>query len=239
VDFPISVPSIGLVDGKFVDEDPLVGTPGSLIPSAWGNAVTEEMLAVITAAGLTPDEEDNTQLNAALGLIIDTRNQATSASQAEAVAGTDNTKRMTPLRVFQAIAAVVAQATEAAFGWAKIATQAQTNAGTDDSTIVTPKKNRAGFRILLGANGYIGLPTWLSGFLVQWGVANSNVNGIDGITLPTSHANLNYVVFCQSRDFTQNVTFGAQPTNLGSFNVTARTSSGLTGTTFHFISAGF
>lgn len=69
MDFPISVPSIGLVGGKFVDEDPLTGTPGSLIPSQWGNAVTEEVLNAIVAAGLTPDEENNAQLVAAIRLL--------------------------------------------------------------------------------------------------------------------------------------------------------------------------
>jgi hypothetical protein len=70
VDFPISVPSIGLVDGKFIDENPTAGTPGSLIPSAWGNAVTEEILAVIRAAGLAPDENNHAQLLLAVRKII-------------------------------------------------------------------------------------------------------------------------------------------------------------------------
>ncbi len=65
------------------------------------------------------------------------------ASKAEAETGTDASKIMTPLRVFQAIAKVVAQATETMFGWAKVATQAQVTTGTDDATIVTPKKLRA------------------------------------------------------------------------------------------------
>jgi hypothetical protein len=70
MDFPISVPSIGLVDGKFADEDPLGGTPGSLIPAQWGNGVTLEILNVIEAGGLEPNEVDNAQLILAIRNII-------------------------------------------------------------------------------------------------------------------------------------------------------------------------
>lgn len=101
MDYPISVPSIGLVGGKFADEDPLAGTPGSLIPAQWGNAVTDEILHVISVAGLTPDEAVNTQLATAISQIIGTARPL--ASQAEAEAGTENTKMMTPLRTLQAI----------------------------------------------------------------------------------------------------------------------------------------
>ncbi|ROO38555.1 phage tail protein [Pseudomonas sp. 7SR1] len=62
MDYPKSVPSAGLVNGKFVDENPLTGTPGSLIPAAWGNGVTQEILNVINAGELTPDETRNDQL---------------------------------------------------------------------------------------------------------------------------------------------------------------------------------
>ncbi|MCG6573833.1 hypothetical protein EGM97_03825 [Pseudomonas sp. AF32] len=62
MDYPKSVPSVGLVNGKFVDENPVTGTPGSLIPAVWGNAVTQELLGVITGAGMVPDEADLGQL---------------------------------------------------------------------------------------------------------------------------------------------------------------------------------
>ena len=62
MDYPNSVPSAGLVNGKFVDENPMTGTPGSLIPADWGNGVTQEILSVINAAGLTPDEKKYDQL---------------------------------------------------------------------------------------------------------------------------------------------------------------------------------
>ncbi|WP_053268353.1 hypothetical protein [Pseudomonas chlororaphis] len=62
MDYPKSVPSAGLVNGQFVDENPLTGTPGSLIPADWGNGVTQEILNVIKAAELTPDEVKTDQL---------------------------------------------------------------------------------------------------------------------------------------------------------------------------------
>uniref|UniRef100_UPI003F583D6A hypothetical protein n=1 Tax=Pseudomonas purpurea TaxID=3136737 RepID=UPI003F583D6A len=62
MDYPKSVPSAGLVNGAFVDENPVAGTPGSLIPAAWGNGVTEEITNVIKAASLVPSEGDSSQL---------------------------------------------------------------------------------------------------------------------------------------------------------------------------------
>ena len=50
------------MNGKFVDENPLTGTPGSLIPAAWGNGVTQEIVNVIKAGALSPDETQHDQL---------------------------------------------------------------------------------------------------------------------------------------------------------------------------------
>lgn len=90
-------------------------------------------------------------------------------TQLQAEAGTDNALPMTALRVFQAIAKVVTQATEAAFGWAKVGTQDQVDTGTDDATFVTPKKLRFGFQASLAQNGYIVFPSWMLGLIIQWG----------------------------------------------------------------------
>ncbi|MCU7281709.1 hypothetical protein OC926_17810 [Pseudomonas peradeniyensis] len=62
MDYPKRIPNVGLVGGKFVDENVSTGLPGSLIPSAWGNAVTDELLNVIKAAGIAPSEDNNAQL---------------------------------------------------------------------------------------------------------------------------------------------------------------------------------
>ncbi|WP_143218557.1 phage tail protein [Achromobacter xylosoxidans] len=70
MDYPKSVPGVGLVAGRFVNEDPIAGRAGSLIPAEWGNAVTDELLAVIRGAEFSPSEADNTQLLYAIRTLI-------------------------------------------------------------------------------------------------------------------------------------------------------------------------
>lgn len=70
MDYPKSVASVGLVNGKFVDENPVTGQVGSLISSEWGNAVTDELLNVIRAGGKQPAEAEHDQLLAAIQKIV-------------------------------------------------------------------------------------------------------------------------------------------------------------------------
>ncbi|AUY08137.1 phage tail protein [Aeromonas sp. ASNIH2] len=64
----------------------------------------------------------------------------------------------------------VKQASETVLGLMKVATQAQTDAGTDDASAITPKKMRNGFSYSTLASGwYILFPSWLGGLVVQGG----------------------------------------------------------------------
>lgn len=72
MDYP-SDPTIGLVDGKFSQGDPAQGIPASQDSADWANAVTDEILALISGAGLTPDEENLTQVFQAVQTMIDDR----------------------------------------------------------------------------------------------------------------------------------------------------------------------
>lgn len=93
-------------------------------------------------------------------------------------------------------------ATETQAGSAKVATQAQTNAGTDDATIVTPKKLRWGFSVSLGTSGYIVFPSWMGGLIIQWITDSTTLAANTGrsITLPLAFPNNVYSYVVSARN---------------------------------------
>ncbi len=109
MDYPKSVASAGLVNGKFVDEDVINGTPGSLIPASWGNGVSEEIINVIKTAAIVPDEQNHSQLQQAISKSISDKlpGKASEASagllklatQDQVDAGVDNTVAITPKKL--------------------------------------------------------------------------------------------------------------------------------------------
>ncbi|MCK9818601.1 hypothetical protein M1B35_31895, partial [Pseudomonas sp. MAFF 302046] len=59
------------------------------------------------------------------------------------------------------IATTASQATETVAGGAKVATQLQTDTGTDDTAFISAKKLRWGFAATFGTTGFVALPSWL------------------------------------------------------------------------------
>jgi len=47
---------------RFTDGDPLLGTPATRLQASWFNAITDELVRVITEAGLSPNAADLTQV---------------------------------------------------------------------------------------------------------------------------------------------------------------------------------
>jgi len=81
-------------------------------------------------------------------------------------------------------------------GLVRKATQAEMNAGTADA-FPSAAEIFNGFASSGTANGYIKLPTYLSGLILQWGFNNSNTNPLT-ISFPIAFTTACYGVFAQS-----------------------------------------
>ncbi|NHQ84365.1 hypothetical protein HA051_22615 [Chromobacterium vaccinii] len=102
-------------DSLFHDDNPATGELGTIVAADWLNGVqsaAQELLTVIKNSGQTLDSRRQDQLLQAIQSIAWGGNSKPTtltgygiavASQAEAEAGTDNVKAMTPLRVEQAL----------------------------------------------------------------------------------------------------------------------------------------
>lgn len=103
-------------------------------------------------------------------------------------------------------------ASETVEGLARVATQAETEAGTDDATIVTPKKLLFGFEISLEPNGYVKFPAWLGGVILQWGsqVVATTSEGGGTLAWPTSFPNGVFTTILANGD-ADAATFTPQP----------------------------
>ena len=75
--YPIDGP--GAVEGQFTEGNPSIGQAATQVSADWLNRIQEELLAIVLAAGITPDSEDNAQVLAALAEFLDAYVDRTTA----------------------------------------------------------------------------------------------------------------------------------------------------------------
>ncbi len=59
--------------GFFTDGNPSLGIPATIVSADWFNAISDELLAILTAAGITPVKATHNQVVAAINLLISNR----------------------------------------------------------------------------------------------------------------------------------------------------------------------
>ncbi|MCP1616560.1 hypothetical protein FBY21_1167 [Pseudomonas sp. SLBN-26] len=189
MDYPKDA-SVGLLNGKFTDGNPLLGIPASRDPASWANAVTDEILAVVTSAGLVPNEAVTNQLLQAINA-----------------------------KITAAIPASPADASPTIKGILKLATQAITDAGVDNATGITPLVLAATLRNRIATAGhFVNLKVSCTGadptilisadqLVVGDGIGNARIlrsvgvsintaaSGLNGLDTSTSAANTWYYAF--------------------------------------------
>ncbi|WP_443693038.1 hypothetical protein ACRZ5O_06760 [Pseudomonas protegens] len=210
MDYPKSVPNVGLVNGKFVDEDTATGQVGSLIPSAWGNGVTDELLNVIRAGGKQPAEAENDQLLAAIKAIV--RNSIPEEKVRDTLAAYGITDAYTKSQVDSALASKAAKATTlAGYGINNAYTKSELDADTG-------KFDKVGGRISGATRVSTALQTELRGGLI---VENPDASAdLSGVTLGGVNGAISLLArFSQSTIYLRNHVNGVSHLDAG--NITS------------------
>ncbi len=188
-----------LPGGAFTEGDPTIPVAATEVSADWLNAVQEELVAVILAAGIELAKTSNGQLLAAIRALMPQAATTTLAglvelaTAAETVALADATRAVTPAGLAELLPG--AATTEAA-GLVELAVNAEVAALADTSRAVTPSGLGSLFGRSLGASGYQKFP---GGLVMQWGVTSVALDATVTVTLPLAFATAFYaVVACMS-----------------------------------------
>lgn len=240
MDYPKSVPNVGLVNGKFVDENTSTGQVGSLIPSAWGNAITDEMLNVIRAGGKQPVENQNDQLLAAIRAIVLAAIPSEVVRTTLAQYGiTDAYNKVdTEWLISQAVKGLARSATTlAGYGitdaYKKVDTEYLINQAV---TALLPKRN-------FTYNDSIRIPDVPGGLIIQMGSAVVSPESSLNVSLPVSFNTICGVIAgmgVSGWNATGNYSAYAVPVSNGVIKLTqdASTTSGASNQTIYYIAWG-
>lgn len=165
-------------------------TANKISLSNMANLAANSFIGNNTGSAAAPIALTVAQTTAALDVMVGDSGGGGTKGLVPAPAAGDADKFLAGDATYKAIP--VPAASETVAGIAEIATQAEVNARTDDTRIVTPLKLGFGFAISLGTNGYIKFPSWLGGLIIQWGVSSVTTGSNLTVTLPLALSSANY-----------------------------------------------
>ena len=113
------------------------------------------------------------------------------------------------------------------------ATQTETNAGTNDTKFITPLKLRYGFAASFTTNGYIAFPSWLGGFIIQWGSGTTSA-GLATVTYPIPFTSLAPAPMAISSPQNAFIGITIDGNNFTQFNIRTFTTNAVTLTTANY-----
>lgn len=238
-------PSDDYPNGSFKNRTTPESKDGSYLEKDWANDKEGFFQSLLSGAGVAAnglvDKVGSSQFYTALISIIKDNvsiTQATElvlggakiATQAIINAGTNDTSFITAKKLFAWVQSGVSQATETLSGFARIATQTEVNNTASDFLIVTPKKLGVGMAFLKATNGYFAFPTWLGGWVLQWGTTAVMADATTiTVTLPMAFPNANLwmdtgvVTLAGSSASTEST---ASPLTLGTISVSFNSTGG-------------
>lgn len=103
-----AIDSFGSVAGTWVEGDPALGLPATRFSAKWGNAVQAELLAVLAAANIAPDETNNAQVLQALNVLFGAGNSAVALKNKTINGGFDLWNRGTTFAVTSTVSSYTA-----------------------------------------------------------------------------------------------------------------------------------
>lgn len=189
-------------ENEFTEGNPATAVPATVVPASWMNMVQRELVACVEAAGLAPDEVDDTQLLQALrtlGLVRSMKNGDTVFSLPSA-GGEALLKHLTAAAQLalesgaaDVLAKLVLREPGVGRGWSVEAgsSDKQLKFGYKPSTAgaVDPQMymDEAGnlFSINNASKGTTGYVRLLNGMILQWGRITTTINPGDAATVVT------------------------------------------------------
>lgn len=166
-------------DGRFTDGNPAAGIPPTIVTDDWANAVQEEIVGVITGAGIALDKQQNNQLALAIGrLIVDALPGLATADDAGLV-------RVGAGLSVDAEGVLIATGSGSAVPAANAIVKALATGKIDSGWL--------DFSQLFAGSGWARLP---NGLIIQWGLV-SNVPspyGTKAVTFPVAFPAACYTV---------------------------------------------